>query len=100
MRTQNNARNDDLECSGEQTPCMPPTMAEVLMRIEDNCQDQIQLLKALVWNTAPHGGGAANHHDDYSEFIRTYPPIFTHAEDPIDTDDWLHTIKEKLALIR
>ena len=49
---------------------------------------------------APRGGNGAEHRDDYSDFLRTQPPIFTRAKDPLDADHWLRTIEQKLALIR
>src|SRR6266542_6762567 len=81
-------------------PPPPPTMAEVLMQIERNRQDQTKLLRVLVQNTAPRGGNGAERHDDYSDFLRTQPPVFTRAKDPLDADHWLRTIEQKLALIR
>src|SRR6266540_2631765 len=84
----------------DNNPPPPPTMAKVLMQIECNRQDQIELLHILVQNTAPRGGNGAERHDDYSDFLRTQPPIFTRAKDPLDTDHWLRTIEHKLALIR
>ena len=31
-----------------------------------------------------------------SEFLSTRPPTFSQAEEPLDADDWLNTIKSKL----
>ena len=42
----------------------------------------------------------AEHRDDYSDFLRTQPPIFMRAKDPLDADHWLRTIEQKLALIQ
>ena len=74
-------------------PPPPPTMAEVLMQIERNRQDQTELLCVLVQNTAPRGGNGAERQDDYSDFLRMQPPIFTRAKDPLDADHWLRTIE-------
>ena len=84
----------------DDNPPLPLTMAEVLMQIERNRQDQTKLLRVLVQNTAPRGGNGAERHDDYSDFLRTQPPIFTRAKDPLDADHWLRTIEQKLALIQ
>src|SRR6266540_2473681 len=75
-------------------------MAEVLMQIERNRQDQTELLRVLVQNMTPRDGNGAERHDDYSDFLCTQPPIFTRAKDPLDADHWLRTIEQKLALIR
>src|SRR6266498_2490044 len=64
----------------DNNPPPPPTMAEVLMQIECNRQDQTELLRVLVQNMAPRGGNGAERHDDYSDFLRTQPPIFTRAK--------------------
>src|SRR6266540_7559844 len=84
----------------DENPPPPPTMVEVLMQIKHNRQDQTELLRVLVQNTTPRGRNGAKRHDDYSDFLRTQPPIFTRAKDPLDADHWLHTIEQKLALIR
>src|SRR6266508_3095570 len=84
----------------DDNPPPPPTMAEVLMQIERNRQDQTELLRVLVQNMASHDGNGAERHDDYSDFLRTQPPIFTRAKDPLNANHWLRTIEQKLALIR
>jgi hypothetical protein len=35
----------------------------------------------------------------YKEFLSTQPPVFTIAEDPLEAEDWLRTIEQKLGLI-
>lgn len=100
MRTRTGAGGDIPEQSGERDPPPPPTMAEVLMRIEKYRHAQNRLLKALVQNTTPHGGGTTNRPNSFSAFLRTQPPIFTRAKDPLDVDHWLRTIEQKLALVR
>ncbi|XP_062213662.1 uncharacterized protein LOC133914601 [Phragmites australis] len=62
--------------------------------------DMLDLLKVIVQNTAHPVGGRADPHGGFFEFLRTQPPIFTRAEDPSDVDDWLHTIRQKLALMQ
>ena len=34
------------------------------------------------------------------EFQRTSPPVFTQSDDPLDADDWLRTMEQKLEVIR
>jgi chloramphenicol O-acetyltransferase len=31
----------------------------------------------------------------YSDFLMTHPPLFSGVKDPLEVDDWLHTIKSK-----
>ena len=70
------------------------------MMIEQNRQTNQALLEALVRNSAPQGGGGAERRDDFSDFLRTQPPVFSRAEDPLDADHWLRTIEQKLALLQ
>ena len=65
-------------------PPPPSSMAEVLKQIEQNRQTNQALLEALVRNMALHGGGGAEHRDDFLDFLRTQPPVFSRAEDPLD----------------
>ena len=74
------------EGSNENNLPPPPSMAEVLMQIEQNHQAQTVLLEALVCNTAPQGGGGAGRRDDFLDFLRTQLPTFTRAKDPLDAD--------------
>jgi hypothetical protein len=35
----------------------------------------------------------------YSEFLVTHLPLFSRGKDPLETDDWLHTIESKFSLL-
>jgi hypothetical protein len=35
----------------------------------------------------------------YSDFLATHPPIFSGAKDPLQEDNWLHTIESKFGLL-
>ena len=76
-------------------PPPPPTMAEVLMQIEKNRMEQTRLLERLVRNT-----DQPSEIKLLSEFQRSQPPIFGGSEDPMDADDWLHSIENKLDTAR
>jgi hypothetical protein len=44
------------------------------------------------------------HHDSdsailYKEFLSMQPPVFSKAEDPLEAEDWLRTIEQKLGII-
>lgn len=86
----------------------PPTMAEVLMAVERNREAQnavLQPIAASAAATAAHiaqaaGGGGPQAAGRLAEFQRTQPPVFTRSDDPLDADEWLHTIQRKLTLIR
>src|ERR1041384_8014083 len=102
MRTRIDAGDDIPEGSNTRgnNPPPPPTMAEVLMQIERNSQEQTVFLRTIAVHLAPRGEGGAARGDNFSNFLRTQPPIFTRAKDPLAADHWLRTIEQKLDLIR
>src|ERR1041384_3680481 len=102
MMTRTGASEDIPEASntrGDNLP-PPPTMAEVLMQIECNRQEQTVFLRTIAEHLAPRGEGGAARGDDFSDFLRTQPPVFTRRRDPLDADHWLRTIEQKLDLLR
>jgi hypothetical protein len=45
----------------------------------------------------PVGGPPPVHvRDKRGEFMKGRPPVFTHATDPLDADDWLRTLEKQL----
>jgi hypothetical protein len=38
--------------------------------------------------------------DKYAEFMRTEPPMFSSTTYPLEVDDWIKTIKEKLYMVQ
>jgi hypothetical protein len=34
--------------------------------------------------------------DKRAKFMRGYPPVFAHSFDPMDAEDWLHTVEREL----
>jgi hypothetical protein len=38
--------------------------------------------------------------DKRAQFIRGHPPIFAHSADPMDAEDWLHTVERELHTIQ
>ena len=80
-------------------------MAQVLAMIDQGRLTNTLLLQQLVHNTAAlgtaaGGNGAANNQPSskMGEFMRTRPPTFTSAADPLDADDWLRTVESKLVI--
>ena len=45
-------------------------------------------------------GNQPGHHSKLSNFQRTKPPSFCRAIDPLDADDWLRTMENKLEIAR
>jgi hypothetical protein len=67
---------------------------------------QNEILRQLV-QRQPHpqqyGGGQQQRPPvaaTYQEFLSMQPPLFTKAEDPLDTDVWLRVVESKFPLSR
>ena len=56
---------------------------------------QTQLLQALA---AGQQARAASHGSRLGDFMRTKPPVFSSANEPLEAEDWLHTMEKKLNL--
>ena len=67
-------------------PPPPPPTIEQLLAV------QTQLMQALVQNQ-PIGGAP---HDKHGEFLKGRPPLFSHATDPLEADDWLRAVEKQL----
>lgn len=80
--------HDDVE--EEELP-PPPTMAQVLHLIETNRQGNHQLLERLVQNSEHRGNNCTT----LGDFLRSQPPVFAEAREPLVADDWLHTMERK-----
>jgi hypothetical protein len=79
----------------------PPSMADVLMQIERNRMDQTRLLEQLVRNTTTPPASSDNQpHGGFVNFLKTEPPKFSRAEDPLVADDWLRNVERKLKYSR
>ena len=74
---------------GNPEPPPPPTMAEVLMAIEVNRQHSERLLEQLVQQGARRNTECNNLND----FLRSRPPTFAFAKEPLDADDWLRALE-------
>ena len=83
---------------GEQSnpePPPPPSMAEVLLAIEENRLRNERLLEQLVLQ----GARRNNDCNTLTEFLRSQPPTFSEAREPLDTDDWLQALERKFAAL-
>ena len=47
-----------------------------------------------------HQGPKPNQFSNFKDFLNTKPPIFKEVEEPLQTDEWLNTIKQKFRLLR
>ena len=70
-------------------PPPPPPTIEQLLAV------QTQLMQTLVQNQQNQQGGGAPR-DKRGEFLKGRPPVFSHATDPLEVDDWLQAIERQL----
>src|SRR5664279_4129046 len=83
-------RNND----AEDDPSPPPSMAQVLHNIEQNRLANQQLLEQLVQNTAHRADGAS-----LGGFLKSQPPTFAEAKEPLEADDWLRATERKFTAL-
>src|SRR6185369_7645029 len=72
----------------------PPSMAQVLMAIEENRMRNEQLLEQLVQQNAQRNGC-----NTLTDFLRSQPPTFADAKEPLDADDWLRALERKFSAL-
>ena len=63
-------------------------MGEVLCGLEQNVN------RGRGWDQ--HLGPKPNQYSDFKDFLDTKPPIFKEAEEPLQADEWLNTIEQKI----
>ena len=76
-------------------PPPPPTMAQVLLAMEANRNESNRLLEQFVRNSWPRN----NTCNTLTDFLRTQPPQFSSAKEPMEADDWLHAMECKFAAL-
>ena len=80
-------------------PNLPSTEQILHMFEGKRNNDLIEILKS-VQAVVGQNGNQNGHHSKLSDFQRTKPPSFSQIVDPLDADDWLHTIEKKLEIAR
>ena len=79
-------------------------MADAITALVYATTENARLLREMAQNQqAPHPNhGRRNNGNDestYIDFTNTRPPVFSKAEEPLEANDWLRTIEQKLELI-
>jgi hypothetical protein len=89
---------------GNESPPPPPILAQAIASILEFRDEQTELLRQLVANSARGGNGARNAPTlaliTYSNFTTTHPPLFTEAGEPLEANHWLCVIESKFGLLR
>jgi hypothetical protein len=85
-------------------PPPSPTLARAITAILESRDQQTELLRQLMDNSAHGGNGAGNAQGltltTYANFLVTRPPTFTKAGEPLEADHWLRTIEFKFRFLR
>jgi hypothetical protein len=87
------------EAGGEGSETHLPTPPELPLDLAQVLANQTWLIEVLtrsLENQRPNGGRPQ---DRMGDFLRLKPPTFAGSSNPLDADDWLHTIKRKLEAI-
>jgi hypothetical protein len=85
---------------------LPPSssLAQAIASILESQDEQIELLRQLVANSACGGNAARNAPalapTTYSDFTTTHPPLFTEAGESLEADHWVRVIESKFELLR
>jgi hypothetical protein len=46
------------------------------------------------------GGNEVNQYSNFKDFMDTRPPIFKEAVEPLDVEEWINTMEDKLHVLR
>jgi hypothetical protein len=63
-----------------------------------NTQNQImQMFMQHMQNNPPAGGPPPIHvRDKRGKFLKGHPPVFSHAADPLEADNWVRAVEKQL----
>uniref|UniRef100_UPI0022B65FDB hypothetical protein n=1 Tax=Aeromonas jandaei TaxID=650 RepID=UPI0022B65FDB len=80
-------------------PPPPPPTAEQLFAQFLGSQRNIE---ALLRENLAHGNPRPepNQYNSFKDFLDTRPPIFKEATEPLEAEEWLHTMEQKFQLLR
>jgi hypothetical protein len=82
----------------------PPSLAQATALILESQDEQTELLRQLVANSAHGGNGARNAPflapTTYGDFRATHLPLFTEVGEPLEADHWLRVMESKFGLLR
>jgi hypothetical protein len=84
---------------GQSNPSKPPrelTIKNTLATLVSASTVNACILQALAQHVIPDPEADST----YLDFLKTQPPIFYKANEPLEPEDWLRTIEQKFSLIR
>jgi hypothetical protein len=103
MVNTHNRRGDPEPAHPNGNPPPLPTLAQAIASILESRDEQTELLRHLVANSARGGHGVRNASaltpTTYDDFVATHPPLFTEAGEPLEADHWLRVIESYFGLL-
>jgi hypothetical protein len=88
------------QSTGQPTPMlMPPPLTpeqffQLQMQMMATLNNTVQALQQI--HTQPPPPPPQQPRDRRADFLRGHPPTFSHAADPLQADDWLHSVERQL----
>jgi hypothetical protein len=95
----NNAENNG-ENNNNQDANPPPPPLHTLEQVLAMQAQMLQTMQHTMVNLHAQTQAPPPPRDRLGDFQRTKPPTFSHAMQPIDTDDWLNSIEKKLQVVQ
>jgi hypothetical protein len=78
-------------------------LVQAIASILESHDEQTELLRQLIANSARGGNGARNApapaSTTYRDFMAMHPPLFTEAGEPLEADHWLQVMESKFGLL-
>jgi hypothetical protein len=103
MLSTHNGRGHPEPAMPNGSPPLPPTLVEAITSILESHDEQTELLRPLMANSARGGNGARNAPapavTTYNDLAATHLPLFTEAGEPLEADHWLRVIESKFWLL-
>ena len=80
----------------------PPTPTELMAILAEGQRTMAEALRTIANRDGrgAHQGPEPNQYSNFKDFLDTKPPIFKEAEEPLQDDEWLNTLEQKLCLLR
>jgi hypothetical protein len=104
MVNTNNGRAGPENAQGNENLPPPPYLAQAVALILESHDEQTELLRQLMVNSAHGGNGAKNAPSSatttYGDFTATHLPLFTESGEPLEADHSLQMMESKFGLLR
>jgi hypothetical protein len=94
-------RNTRNQCDGQQLPPPPPNpnmerFIAAQMQLLQGLTTSVQQIQQNQQNQQNQQHNAPQAQDKHIDFMSHHPPTFSYSIDPLDADDWLKVIRNKL----